>query len=211
MAVKQVEQLLLSKPEVTKVFSDVGTERNSLGSASSTSNLAETAVQLAFRGDDQTKYKDNGEEYPINLTLEKSDKQNIESVRNLTIKNSKGAVIRLDQVADVKETTGQSVLERIDKLNTIKITSAAIGRPSGTIVADIQKKLQTVKLPEDITIDYLGDAKNQKDAFGSLGFAMLLGIVLVYLIMVALYESVVYPFVVLFSIPVAIIGALLAL
>jgi len=66
-------------------------------------------------------------------------------------------------------------------------------------------------LPEGITIDYLGEAKNQKDAFGSLGLAMLLGIVLVYLIMVALYESTVYPFVVLFSIPVAMIGALLAL
>ncbi|HWJ30528.1 MAG TPA: efflux RND transporter permease subunit, partial [Flavisolibacter sp.] len=169
------------------------------------------AVQLAFRGNDQTKFKENGEEYPINLTLEKTDRLNIESVRNLTIRNSNGAIIRLDQVADVKETLGQAVLERTDKLNTIKVTSAAIGRPSGTIVADIQKKLTTVSLPQGVTIDYLGDAKNQKDAFGSLGLAMLLGIVLVYLIMVALYESTVYPFVVLFSIPVAMIGALLAL
>jgi hydrophobic/amphiphilic exporter-1 (mainly G- bacteria), HAE1 family len=169
------------------------------------------AVQLAFRGDNQTKYKENGEEYPINLTLEKSDRMNIESVRKLTIKNNKGAIVRLDQIAEVKETLGQAVLERTDKLNTIKVTSAAVGRPSGTIVADIQKKLERVAMPQGVTIDYLGDAKNQKEAFGSLGFAMLLGILLVYLIMVALYESVVYPFVVLFSIPVAIIGALLAL
>lgn len=169
------------------------------------------AVQLAFRGDNQTKYKENGEEYPINLTLEKSDRMNIESVRKLTIKNNNGAIVRLDQIAEVKETLGQAVLERTDKLNTIKVTSAAVGRPSGTIVADIQNKLENVVLPQGVTIDYLGDAKNQKEAFGSLGFAMLLGILLVYLIMVALYESVVYPFVVLFSIPVAIIGALLAL
>ena len=169
------------------------------------------AVQLAFRGDNQTKYKENGEEYPINLTLEKSDRMNIESVRKLTIKNNKGAIVRLDQIAEVKETLGQAVLERTDKLNTIKVTSAAVGRPSGTIVADIQNKLERVAMPQGVTIDYLGDAKNQKEAFGSLGFAMLLGILLVYLIMVALYESVVYPFVVLFSIPVAIIGALLAL
>jgi HAE1 family hydrophobic/amphiphilic exporter-1 len=169
------------------------------------------AVQLAFRGDDQTKFKEGGEEYPINLTLDKSDRMNIESVRNLTIKNSKGAIVRLADVADVKETMGQSILERTDKLNSIKITSAAVGRPSGTIVADIQKKLGSTAMPQGVTIDYLGDAKNQKDAFGSLGLAMLLGVVLVYLILVALYESVVYPFVVLFSIPVAMIGALLAL
>lgn len=169
------------------------------------------AVQLAFRGNDQTKYKENGEEYPINLTLEKSDRQDIESVRSLTIKNSKGAIIRLDQIAEVKEILGQTVLERRNKLNTIKITSAAIGRPSGTIVADIQKKMEGVAMPQGVTLDYLGDAKNQKEAFASLGLAMLLGILLVYLIMVALYESIVFPFVVLFSIPVAIIGALLAL
>ncbi|RVT79671.1 efflux RND transporter permease subunit [Flavobacterium sufflavum] len=169
------------------------------------------AVQLAFRGDNQTKYKESGEEYPVNLTLEKADRMDIDNVKQLTIKNNSGAVVRLDQVADVRETLGQAVLERTDKLNTIKVTSAAVGRPSGTIVADIQKKLETVTLPQGVTIDYLGDAKNQKEAFGSLGFAMLLGILLVYLIMVALYESVVYPFVVLFSIPVAIIGALLAL
>lgn len=170
-----------------------------------------SAVQLAFRGNDQTKFRENGEEYPINLVLDKGDRLNMESVRNLTIKNSKGAVVRLDQIADVKEMQGQSILERTDKLNTIKVTSAAVGRPSGTIVSDIQKKLTTVSLPQGVSLDYLGDAKNQKDAFGSLGIAMLLGITLVYLIMVALYESVVYPFVVLFSIPVALIGALLAL
>ncbi|PZP41667.1 MAG: hypothetical protein DI598_17955 [Pseudopedobacter saltans] len=56
---------------------------------------------------------------------------------------------------------------------------------------------------------YLGDAKNQGDAFSSLGLAMLIGIVLVYMVMVSLYESLVYPFVVLFSIPVALIGAFL--
>ncbi|MEI6946750.1 efflux RND transporter permease subunit [Paraflavisolibacter sp. H34] len=169
------------------------------------------AVQLAFRGNDQTKFKEGGEEYPINLTLEKSDRQNAESVRALTLRNSKGAIVRLGEVAEVKEVQGQAVLERSDRLNTIKVSSAAVGRPSGTIVADIQKKLTTVKMPQGVVLDFQGDAKNQKEAFGSLGLAMLLGIVLVYLIMVALYESVVYPFVVLFSIPVAIIGALLAL
>lgn len=169
------------------------------------------AVQLAFRGDDQTRYREKGEEYPINLTLDKADRLNMESVRNLSIQNSKGVIVRLEQVASIKEISGQSVLERIDKLNTIKITSAAIGRPSGDMVAEIQQKLQSVRLPQGVTVDYLGDAKRQKDAFGSLGLAMLLGLILVYLIMVALYESIVYPFVVLFSIPVAMIGALLAL
>ena len=169
------------------------------------------AIQLAFRGNDQSKFKQGGEEYPINISLDKSDKRSIENVRELTLRNSRGAIIKLQDVATVSEVVGQSVLERSDRMNSIKVTASAVGRPTGTIVADIQKEVAKIKLPAGVTIDYQGEAQRQKDAFGSLGLAMLLGILLVYLIMVALYESVVYPFVVLFSIPVALIGALLAL
>ena len=170
-----------------------------------------SAVQLAFRGDDQTKYKEHGEEYNINVTVDQGDRQDVESVKNLVIRNSQGGIIRLGDVASVTEILGQSVLERTNRMNSIKVKSAAVGRPTGTIVTDIQAQVAKMKLPEGVTIDYLGEAKRQKDAFGSLGMAMGIGILLVYLIMVALYESVVYPFVVLFSIPVALIGALLAL
>lgn len=169
------------------------------------------AIQLAFRGNDQSKFRQSGEEYPINITLDKSDKRSIENVRDLTLRNSRGAIIKLKDVATVTEVVGQSVLERSDRMNSIKVTASAVGRPTGTIVADIQKKVDKLKLPQGLTIEYLGEIQRQKDAFGSLGFAFLLGVILVYLIMVALYESVVYPFVVLFSIPVALIGALLAL
>jgi len=170
-----------------------------------------SAVQLAFQGNNNTKYKDKGEEYGINVMFTKGDKQNIENVRNLTLRNSRGAIVRLTDFATVEEVMGQSILERTDRMSSIKINSAAVGRQSGTIVADIQEKLKKETLPEGVIIDYLGDAKNQGDAFGSLGLAMGIGILLVYLIMVALYESVVYPFVVLFSIPVAFIGSFLAL
>ncbi|WP_337040980.1 efflux RND transporter permease subunit [Emticicia sp. 17c] len=170
-----------------------------------------SAVQLAFQGNNNTKYKDKGEEYGINIVFDKSDKQSIENVRNLTLRNNRGAIVKLTDFANITEIVGQSILERTDRLSSIKINSAAVGRPSGTIVEDIKKELAKTKLPEGVIIDYLGDAKNQGDAFGSLGLAMGIGILLVYLIMIALYESVVYPFVVLFSIPVAMIGAILAL
>lgn len=169
------------------------------------------AIQLAFRGNDQSKFKQAGEEYPINISLEKSDKRSIENIRELTLRNSRGAIVKLKDVATVSEVVGQAVLERSDRMNSIKVTASSVGRPTGTIVTDIQKEIAKIKIPEGIVLDYQGEAQRQKDSFGSLGVAMLLGILLVYLIMVALYESVVYPFVVLFSIPVALIGALLAL
>ena len=106
---------------------------------------------------------------------------------------------------------GESVLQRSDRLGSITVNANVAGRPTGTVANEIKIKAAKIKLPEGIAVEYLGDVKNQADAFGSLGLALIIAIVLVYLIMVALYESVIYPFVVLFSIPVALIGALLAL
>ncbi len=169
------------------------------------------AIQLAFRGNDQSKFKQAGEEYPINISLEKSDKRSIENIRELTLRTSRGAIVKLKDIADVSEIVGQAILERSDRMNSIKVTASTVGRATGTVVADIQKEVAKLKVPDGIVIEYQGEAQRQKDAFGSLGLAFGLGVLLVYLIMVALYESVVYPFVVLFSIPVALIGALLAL
>ncbi|QLC64776.1 efflux RND transporter permease subunit [Flavobacterium sp. LPB0248] len=170
-----------------------------------------TALQNSFSGDDNSQFKNNGNEYDILIRLDQSNRNNINSVRNLPFVNNNGQTFVLSQFADVTESMGESTLQRSDRLGTISVQSNAAGRPTGTIISDIREKTSSIKLPEGITIEYLGDAKNQGDAFGSLGLAVIIAILLVYLIMVALYENAVYPFVVLFSIPVALIGALLAL
>jgi HAE1 family hydrophobic/amphiphilic exporter-1 len=169
------------------------------------------ALQIVFRGNNQLKFSDMGEEYGINIISEKSDRQNIDNVRNITIRNNKGANVRLEDIATITETQGQSVLQRSDRLNSIKVNAFTAGRPMGTIIADIQKAVDAAQFPASVMIDYQGQAQQQKDAFGSLGLAMMIGFLLVYLIMVGLYESTIYPLVVMFSIPVALIGAFLAL
>ena len=190
---------------------DIQLDRDKMAMVNLTVPEVGNAVQLAFRGNDQAKFTDDGEEYTINMESDKFDKRDIESVRNITVRNNRGANIRLAEISNIKQTIGQSVLERTDRLNSMKIFAFTSGRPNGTVVADLQKITDTLTLPQGITIAYLGEAERQKDAFGSLGLAMGIGFLLVYLIMVALYESLVYPFVVMFSIPVALIGAFLAL
>jgi len=170
-----------------------------------------SALQNAFTGNDQSKFKQAGNEYDILIGLDSYDKSNISNVRNLSFSNNDGQTFVLSQFAEVTEGLGESILERSDRLNSITVNANVAGRPSGSISKDIKAKEGQIKLPAGISVEYLGDVKNQGDAFGSLGFALVVAIVLVYLIMVALYENAVYPFVVLFSIPVALIGALLAL
>lgn len=190
---------------------DIKLDRDKMNMVGLTVPDVGNALQISFRGNNRLKFSDKGEEYGINIISEKTDRQDIESVKNMTIRNNKGANVRLDDIAVISEVQGQSVLQRSDRLNSIKINGFTAGRPMGSIIADIQKAVGQSKLPAGVIVDYQGQAQQQKDAFGSLGLAMMIGFLLVYLIMVALYESALYPLVVMFSIPVAIIGALLAL
>jgi len=169
------------------------------------------ALQNAFSGNDKSKFKQSGNEYDILVSFDRFNRSDINNVRNLSFTNNDGQTFNLSQFAEVKQGIGESVLERSDRLNSITVNANVAGRPTGTVATEIKEKVAGVKLPEGVTVEYLGDVKNQGDAFGSLGLALITAILLVYLIMVALYESVIYPFVVLFSIPVALIGALLAL
>jgi HAE1 family hydrophobic/amphiphilic exporter-1 len=170
-----------------------------------------TAVQQSFSGNDDSKFKQAGNEYDIKISLATYNRSNIGNIKKLSFTNMDGQTFQLSQFALVHDALGESVLQRSDRLNAITVKANLIGRASGTVVNEIKEQTKKLKLPEGISIEYLGDAKNQGDAFGSLGLALATAILLVYLIMVALYESLVYPFVVLFSIPVALIGALLAL
>ncbi|GGM74038.1 multidrug ABC transporter [Dyadobacter beijingensis] len=217
---EQVKDIVSSVPGTSNVDYSVDDPKPEVGVTLDREKMAQLGInaaevgatlQTAFRGDDRSKFKQNGKEYDIMVNLDQFDRSKADDIRQLTFVNNQGQTFELSQFATVKEGMGESVLQRIDRLSSITINSQVVGRPSGSIGADIQAKMANVKLPEGISIEYRGDLKNQADAFGSLGAALLLGIVLIYLIMVALYESTIYPFVVLFSIPVALVGALTAL
>jgi len=175
-------------------------------------NLAEVgaAMRVAFNGDDDSKFRDGNAEYDMRIVLDEFDRSNIADVAGMTFVNRKGQLIELKQFANVYQATGPSKLQRQDRNYAVTVFSQAVGRPSGTIGEEIKKQLDGV-LPAGITVSYMGDLKNQAEGFGTMGLALIAAILFVYMIMVALYDSYIYPFVVLFSIPVAMIGALLAL
>ena len=194
------------KPEIT-----VNLNRERMAQLGINASEVGLGLQNAFRGNDRSKFKQNGNEYDILISLDQFDRSRLEDVSKLLFVNSQGKSFELSQFANVQEQIGESVLERIDRLSSITINAQVVGRPVGTVGADIQKKMAQVKLPEGVSVQYLGQMQQQSDAFGSLGLALGIAILLVYFVMVGLYESVIYPFVVLFSIPVALIGAILAL
>jgi HAE1 family hydrophobic/amphiphilic exporter-1 len=168
-------------------------------------------LQNAFTGNTDSKFRHSGNEYDIDILFDAYDRRKREDVINLSFVNAAGQTVRLGQFAEIGSSTGTSMLQRYNRLSSVTVSSQAVGRPVGTVGDDIQKKLKSVKLPSEITVVLEGDLKYQDEAFGSLFLAFFVSILFVYLIMVALYDSFLYPFVVLLSIPLAIVGALFAL
>lgn len=167
-------------------------------------------LRTALAGNTDSKYKDGPYEYDINIVLDKFDRQNIFDVSGISFINNRGKLIELKQFADVSQTMGASMLERFDRMSSITINSNVLGRASGTVGAEIEAAL-VGQIPSGVTVEKAGMLQQQSDAFSSLGFALISAIILIYLIMVALYNSLLHPFVVLFSIPLAMIGSFIAL
>ena len=168
-------------------------------------------MQTAFAGNTDGKFRQGEYEYDINIQYQDFDRKDIDDVRNLLFVNQAGQQIKLSQFAEIKEGSGPSLLERLNKSTSVTVKAQTVGRPTGSVVTDFQTELGKMQKPAGISFYWAGDQENQSEGFGTLGIALLAAIILVYLIMVALYDSFVYPFVVMFSLPLALIGALLAL
>jgi len=196
---------------------NVQVDRDKMASLGLTLQTVGVTMQTAFSGNTDGKFRKGEYEYDINIRYQTFNRKNIDDVSNLIFVNPDGKQIKLSQFAEIKQGSGPSQLERRDKSTSVSVRAQSLGRPTGTIVSEFQDKLleleKSGKLRKPVGVSYLwaGDAENQGEGFGTLGIALLASIILVYLIMVALYDSFVYPFVVMFSIPLSVIGALLAL
>ncbi len=170
-----------------------------------------SVINLAFSGNSDTKLTQGQYDYDITVKMDAFNRQSPDELQQLSFVNAAGQTIRLDQFAEIERTIGPAKLERKDRISSVTISCEVVGRPQGTVGKEIQALVEQDPLPDGMSISYEGNMKQQAEAFGSMGMALIASIIFVYLIMVALYNSYIYPFVVLFSIPVAMVGALLAL
>ncbi len=193
-------------PEVT-----VNIDRNKMSDLGLSLDVVGMNMQAAFSGTTSAKYNDNGKEYDINIIMDAFDRRNETDLANLFFINNKGEKIGLTQFATIGKTTGPNKLERKNRVPSVTISSQVLGVSSGEVSDAMTKYLATANIPTNTTVAFEGSTKNMNEAFSNLLFALVASILFVYLIMVALYDSYIYPFVVLFSIPLALMGALLAL
>ncbi|HBX52574.1 MAG: acriflavin resistance protein [Bacteroidetes bacterium GWF2_33_38] len=170
-----------------------------------------STLSLALAGNTDLQYSDGDDDFDINVRFDQFNRKKIDDVGSLTFINNQGKVVELKNFATITQSLGPNKLERFDRISSLTVKCSVYGRPVGTVGDEIKNAIKEKIHSPEITIDYKGQMERQADAFSSLFMAIAAALIFVYLVMVALYNSYLYPFVVLFSIPVAIIGALFAL
>ncbi|WHF52170.1 efflux RND transporter permease subunit [Chryseobacterium gotjawalense] len=168
-------------------------------------------LRTAFSGNDSNKFRTGNNEYDINIILDEAYRKNIDDVKNISFINNAGQKIQLSQFASITNSSGPALLERYDRSPSVTIQSQVVGKTTGTVASEWEAKMEKIKKPAGVNWLWGGNMENQSEGFGTLGVALLAAIMLVYMIMVVLYNDFVKPFIVLFSIPLSFIGALWAL
>ena len=193
-------------PEIT-----VSVDRDKMSALGLNLQTVGLTMQTAFSGNTDGKFRSGEYEYDINIQFDNFNRQSIDDVKNIIVVNNAGLPIKLSQFADVIQGSGPSLLERRDKTAAVSVESQVVGIPVGTVASQWMTELEKIQKPAGVDYVWGGDMENQSEGFGTLGIALLAAIILVYLVMVALYDSFVYPFVVLFSIPLSLIGVFIIL
>jgi len=163
-------------------------------------------LQTAIGGTQASYYREGGKEYRILVRLSEEDRRNLADLLDLTVVNSRGEPVILRNVVDAVPQEGPVRIERKDQERIIAVNANFTGRDMGSIVSDIQKQLRSVPIPKDFAIIFGGDYEEQQKAFRELMFGFILAIFLVYMVMAGQFESWRDPFVILFSIPMALVG-----
>lgn len=192
-----------SNPEIT-----IKIDRDKMSSLGLNIATVGQTLRTAFSGNTDSKYRTGNDEYDINVILDNAFRANIESVRNISFLNNQGVRVNLHQFAQVGYGSGPSMLERYDRSPSVTINAQAVGRSIGEVATEWTTQLEKVQKPLGVEWSWGGNMENQSEGFGTLGYALLAALVLVYMVMVILYDDFLRPFVVMFSIPLSFIGAI---
>ncbi len=168
-------------------------------------------LQVALTGDDETKFREGSNQYDVRLMLDEFDRSKTDDVGSLSFTNARGERIQLKQFARIQRATGPSKLERSDRNASVTVRSQVTGRSGGTVANDIRAALDNASLPPGVKVTFKGQTEHMDEAFRDLVISSIVAILFVYMIMVALYDSFLHPFVVLFAIPGALVGAIVML
>ena len=168
-------------------------------------------ISTAIQGKVAARYRSGAEEYDIRVQLAKPYRQSKAALANLIIPLPSGKNVPLEQLADIQTGIAPSTIFRENQQRVISVGCDLSGTDLSTAVREIQRVIRQTPVPSDFQILIGGTAKDQRTSFRYLRLAFLAAILLVYMVMASQFESLIDPFIIFFTIPLAFIGAIFML
>lgn len=174
---------------------------------SSAANLIKTGID----GQVASQYTDDGKEYDIRVKLPENQTKTYEDLKNLKLKSGTGQWITIADIADMSIEQGYTTINRKDQKRIVTVSAQIYGTDMGTVTTAFNEKAKSIVMEDGYTLAAAGNYETMMEGFTSLGLAIALGLLLMYMIMAAQFESFIEPLLVMGSVPMSMIGVAIAL
>ncbi|RZB37487.1 MAG: hypothetical protein SRB2_01031 [Desulfobacteraceae bacterium Eth-SRB2] len=168
------------------------------------------ALRTNYYGFDDTKFREAGDDFDIELRLKKDERQSILQIGETPLTTMRGQIVKLRNVATIEEMFGPVEIARKNRIRITRVQAGVQGRVLGDVVRDIREKMSTLDLPPGVSIEWGGEVEEQRKAFNDMMLLLILGIILVYMVMAGQFEDFTDPFIIMFSVPFAFVGVIWA-
>ncbi len=175
------------------------------------SNDIALAAQVALKGNIASTFKEKGEEIDIRVRLKEEDRNDFSKIETILLHSPLDIMIPLKEVAYLVKGAGPNEIERRGQERVVSVSANIFGRAFSDVIKEVQLAIDEINEPEGYLIELSGEQEEKQRSFRSLQFALLLAITLVYMIMAAQFESLWQPFVIMFTVPLSVIGVSWAL
>ncbi|KAA6344069.1 Multidrug resistance protein MdtC [termite gut metagenome] len=209
--VKGVAEVNISRGDYQPEY-QVDFDREKLAIHDLNLSTAGTFLRNRINGAIASRYREDGEEYDIKVRYSPEYRTSLEHIENILVYNNRGESIRIKELGTVVERFAPPTIERKDRERIVTVSAVIADDGALGDVAEAGKTIiNAMELPSGIGIQISGSYEDQQDAFSDLAVLALLIVVLVFIVMAAQFESLTYPFIIMFSIPFAVSGVLMAL
>lgn len=168
-------------------------------------------INTAIKGSIVSLYRERGEEYNVTVRFDRKYRLNKEDILQILVPTATGKQVPLSNLVKVGVHDGPTEINREDQSRFVSVNASTSGRDLQSIRLDLERQLKTVPFPPDVRYEIGGTAEEQQESFFYLFIAILVSIALVYMVMASQFESLLDPFIILFTVPLAFIGVIWAL
>ncbi|MDO8536467.1 MAG: efflux RND transporter permease subunit [Candidatus Omnitrophota bacterium] len=176
----------------------------------SVSDIAQTAI-IALKGSVSSKFKEKGQEHDIRVRLSEKDRDSFNKLGRIQIQSPMGMSVPLSSVATFGVGKGPSEIRRTNQERVVSVYANVYDRPMKDVYTDVGDMINKLNIPKNYMVKLTGETEEMKASFESMRNAIIAAFVLVYMVMAALFESLWQPFIIMFTIPLSLIGVAWAL